>query len=34
MIEENDLKKNQSLVCLRYSTRGVWVFIDDLERKV
>ncbi len=30
MIEENDLKKNQILVCLRYSTRGVWVFVNDL----
>lgn len=30
MIEENDLKKNQSLVCLHYSTRGVWVLMDDL----
>lgn len=30
MIEENDLKKNQILVCLRYSTRGVWVLIGDL----
>ncbi len=30
MIEENDLKKNQISVCLRYSTRGVWVPIDDL----
>ncbi len=30
MIKENDLKKNQILVCLRYSTRGVWVFANNL----